>query len=167
MQWLHYAEGSAMLPLLLNLYASRLGDAKALPHAAGKTAQPLLADLIEIAALEQEIELLIEQQWEDIDSGFVAESAEKLRRIARHFRAQLGDAAPAAPTCNAPWVSAVIEADGTVRPCFFHRPIGNIHEKALIEIVNGEPALDFRRQLDIPANPVCQRCVCSLHLSSV
>jgi glutathione S-transferase len=28
-QWLHYAEGSAMLPLLLNLYASRLGDAKA------------------------------------------------------------------------------------------------------------------------------------------
>lgn len=28
-QWLHYAEGSAMLPLLLNLYAARLGDAKA------------------------------------------------------------------------------------------------------------------------------------------
>jgi len=28
-QWLHYAEGSAMLPMLLNLYASRLGEAKA------------------------------------------------------------------------------------------------------------------------------------------
>jgi len=26
-QWLHYAEGSAMLPLLLKLYVSRLGDA--------------------------------------------------------------------------------------------------------------------------------------------
>jgi glutathione S-transferase len=26
-QWLHYAEGSAMLPLLLRLYVSRLGDA--------------------------------------------------------------------------------------------------------------------------------------------
>ena len=25
--WLHYAEGSAMLPLMLNLYVSRLGDA--------------------------------------------------------------------------------------------------------------------------------------------
>jgi glutathione S-transferase len=24
--WLHYAEGSAMLPLMLNLYVSRLGD---------------------------------------------------------------------------------------------------------------------------------------------
>jgi glutathione S-transferase len=29
MQWLHYAEGSAMLPLLLKLYASRLGEAAA------------------------------------------------------------------------------------------------------------------------------------------
>ncbi len=28
-QWLHYAEGSAMLPMMLNLYASRLGEAKA------------------------------------------------------------------------------------------------------------------------------------------
>ena len=29
LQWLHYAEGSAMLPLLLKLYVSRLGDAGA------------------------------------------------------------------------------------------------------------------------------------------
>ena len=28
-QWLHYAEGSAMLPLILNLYAMRLGDSAA------------------------------------------------------------------------------------------------------------------------------------------
>jgi glutathione S-transferase len=28
-QWLHYAEGSAMLPLLLKMYVSRLGDAGA------------------------------------------------------------------------------------------------------------------------------------------
>lgn len=28
-QWLHYAEGSAMLPLMLNLYAARLGEAAA------------------------------------------------------------------------------------------------------------------------------------------
>jgi glutathione S-transferase len=29
MQWLHYSEGSAMLPLLLKLYTSRLGEAAA------------------------------------------------------------------------------------------------------------------------------------------
>lgn len=28
-QWLHYAEGSAMLPLLLNMYVARLGEAGA------------------------------------------------------------------------------------------------------------------------------------------
>ena len=28
-QWMHYAEGSAMLPLMLNLYVSRLGEAAA------------------------------------------------------------------------------------------------------------------------------------------
>jgi glutathione S-transferase len=31
-QWLHFAEGSAMLPLLLKLYVSRLGDAGAPLH---------------------------------------------------------------------------------------------------------------------------------------
>jgi glutathione S-transferase len=31
-EWLHYAEGSAMLPLLLNLYVMRLGDAGAPLH---------------------------------------------------------------------------------------------------------------------------------------
>jgi MoaA/NifB/PqqE/SkfB family radical SAM enzyme len=119
----------------------------------------------EIALLEQEVEFLIEQHSDDIASGFVVESAEKLRRIVRHFRAQLGELAPVAPSCNAPWVSAVIEADGTVRPCFFHRPLGDIHEKPLIEILNGDNAVDFRRRLDIPNNSVCQKCVCSLHVS--
>jgi glutathione S-transferase len=31
-QWLHYAEGSAMLPILLNMYVSRLGEAGAPLH---------------------------------------------------------------------------------------------------------------------------------------
>jgi glutathione S-transferase len=32
MQWLHYAEGSAMLPLMLSLYVARLGEAGAPLH---------------------------------------------------------------------------------------------------------------------------------------
>jgi glutathione S-transferase len=31
-QWLHYAEGSAMLPLMLNMYVGRLGEAGAPLH---------------------------------------------------------------------------------------------------------------------------------------
>ncbi len=121
-------------------------------------------DADEVEKLEIEIGSLIGEHREDIATGFVAESPEKLRRIVLHFRAHLGQVAPVAPPCNAPWVSAVIEADGTVRPCFFHRPLGNIRHKTLLDLLNDEQSIEFRKELDIPSNPVCQRCVCSLHL---
>jgi Fe-coproporphyrin III synthase len=119
--------------------------------------------LTELAALETEIESLIQQCVDESESGFVSESPEKLRRIVQHFKAQLGLRKAESPICNAPWVSAVIETDGTVRPCFFHPAIGNLHEQSLDSIVNGKLARDFRAGLDIPSNPICNRCVCSLH----
>ncbi len=114
----------------------------------------------EIPALEAEIEALIRQER---DTGFVLESPQKLRRIVRHFRAHHGLAEPEAPLCNAPWVSAVVEADGTVRPCFFHPPIGNARMQRLSEIINGRRAIEFRAALRVEENPVCRKCVCSLY----
>jgi MoaA/NifB/PqqE/SkfB family radical SAM enzyme len=99
------------------------------------------------------------------DSGFVLESREKLERIVRHFRAHLGLCEPEAPRCNAPWVSAVIDTDGTVRPCFFQKPIGSVRGQSLFNVLNGFEAQQFRTSLDIGTNPICKRCVCSLHLS--
>lgn len=118
----------------------------------------------EVDGLDFEVGVLIRDFRRDIESGFIAESPEKLRRIVLHYRAVLGRTRPAAPRCNAPWVSAVVEADGTVRPCFFHRPIGNIREANLGEVLNGDAAIRFRQQLDVAHNPVCQKCVCSLYL---
>jgi MoaA/NifB/PqqE/SkfB family radical SAM enzyme len=118
----------------------------------------------EVDALEAEVERLISEHSLDLDAGFVVESAGKLRRIVRHFRAHLGQAEHVAPRCNAPWVSAVIEASGDVRPCFFHPSFGNIHNHTLHQIVNSPEALTFRANLDVATNPVCRRCVCSLHI---
>lgn len=118
----------------------------------------------EVDALDAEIERLISERKLDLDSGFVVESAGKLRRIVLHFRAHLDQAQNVAPRCNAPWVSAVIEASGDVRPCFFHPSFGNIHNHTLQEIVNGPEALRFRANLEVATNPVCRRCVCSLHI---
>ena len=118
----------------------------------------------QIDRLEAEVERLITDRIQDIESGFVREIPEKLRWIVHHFRAQLGLAEAIAPQCNAPWVSAVVEADGTVRPCFFHQPLGNVLEKGLREVVNGPAAVRFRAGLDVATNPVCRRCVCSLYL---
>ena len=120
----------------------------------------------EVDQLEREVRALIAEYADDITSGFIAESPEKLRRVVRHFRAHLGQVPAVAPRCNAPWVSSVVEADGTVRPCFFHPALGNIHEQNLLSILNGERALEFRRQLDVANNLVCQKCVCSLHIAS-
>ena len=115
----------------------------------------------EVRVLAQEVEALIESR---AGSAFILESPEKLRRIVHHFKAHLGMVEAAAPRCNAPWVSAVIESDGTVRPCFFHEPIGNVSERSLIKVLNSPRALEFRESLRIAENPVCRRCVCSLHL---
>lgn len=120
----------------------------------------------EVDALDKEVERIITEHASEIASGFVVESASKLRRIVSHFRAHLGQVQHVAPCCNAPWVSAVIEASGDVRPCFFHPAFGNIHRQALNEILNGPGALSFRAELDIESNPVCRQCVCSLHIPS-
>ena len=118
----------------------------------------------EVDELEQEFERMLEEHAVDLSSGFIAESAQKLKRIVLHFRAHLGQAEPVAPMCNAPWVSAVVEADGTVRPCFFHQALGNLSAGSLQEILNSESATAFRQSLSIADNPTCRRCVCSLHL---
>ena len=118
----------------------------------------------EIEVLNAEIEEVIRNYKRESDSNFVVESPDKLRRIVHHFRAHLGLAEHVAPRCNAPWVSAVVEASGDVRPCFFHPAIGNTRQGTLQEIVNGPAALRFRATLDVATNPVCRSCVCSLHV---
>lgn len=120
----------------------------------------------EVAVLENEIELLIDQCHAEISEHFIAESPEKLRRIARRFREYVGELSPEAPICNAPWVSAVMEIDGSVRPCFFHRKIGNAQHGTLEAAINSPDALHFRQTLDIKQDPICQRCVCSLNYRS-
>lgn len=98
-------------------------------------------------------------------SGFIVESPARLRDFVAYCRAANGKGAFPRVACNAPWVSSVIEADGTVRPCFFHRSLGNIHERGIVEILNSEDAIGFRRTLDVRRDPVCQRCVCTFNMT--
>jgi len=118
----------------------------------------------EVDALDVEVDKFLYEHRSDLESGFVVESAQKLRRIVQHFRAHLEQIESVAPRCNAPWVSTVIEASGDVRPCFFHPALGNIHDQPLADIVNGPRALQFRSTLDVANNSTCRRCVCSLHI---
>ena len=84
-QWMHYAEGSAMLPLMLDMYVRRLGEA-------GAPLQPRIES--EIAnhlgfvdgALEGRDYLLGAFSLADIQMSFVGEAGGMLGRLAGHER---------------------------------------------------------------------------------
>ncbi len=124
----------------------------------------ILPDLIELKELQEILDHIKTAYTNLFEEGFMAESPEKLQKIVDHYGAVHGLNLFPYKKCNAPWVSAVIEADGTVRPCFFHESMGNIREESLDKILNGEKAYQFRKQLDMQKNATCVKCVCYLNL---
>jgi MoaA/NifB/PqqE/SkfB family radical SAM enzyme len=121
----------------------------------------LALDAAEVAEFQDVIEQTIEAYGDAFASGFVAESPDKLRRLPRYYAALAGAGGFPPVSCNAPYTSVVIEADGDVRPCFFHAPVGNIRRAPIASIVaDNLPA--FRSALDFATDPVCTRCVCSM-----
>jgi len=125
----------------------------------------ILPDEDELEDLAIILEKLIETNKEDFASGFIVENPDKLQKIHRYYAAFYDHNPFPYKKCNAPWVSTVIEADGTVRPCFFHAPLGNIREQGLESILNSEKSIRFRKELDMHNNSTCIKCVCSLYLS--
>jgi len=80
-QWLHYAEGSAMLPLMLKLYVSRLGEA-------GAPLQPRIQS--ELANHLGYVERSLQGRDWLLDSGFSAADIQMsfVGEAARELRAQ-------------------------------------------------------------------------------
>lgn len=126
--------------------------------------EEIALSLAEADEFEQVLRKSFVELAEEYESGFIAESKTKLLSFVQHFRAGRGEGKFPFKRCNAPWVSAVIESNGDVMPCFFLPPYGNIHERDFDSIINSDAAIKFRKQLDVKSNPVCQRCVCSLHV---
>lgn len=124
--------------------------------------------LVQEKELEEFAEIvikLISDHVDDFENGFIAESVDKIEDIYHYYAAFYGLNPFPYKRCNAPWVSTVVEADGSVRPCFFHDTIGNIRDSSLDDILNTKEAINFRRMLDMSVNPTCVKCVCSLNLS--
>ncbi len=119
----------------------------------------------ELPELQAVILRIIENNETDFNSGFIAESPRKIQQVYDYYAAFYGLNPFPFKKCNATWVSTVIEADGSVRPCFFHEAIGNIRDSSLATILNSDTAVRFRKTLDMSVNPTCVKCVCSLNLS--
>jgi MoaA/NifB/PqqE/SkfB family radical SAM enzyme len=118
----------------------------------------------ELVEMQEIIDGIIKKYFDLFESRFIAESPLKIQKIHDHYTALYGRNPFPYKKCNAPWVSAVIEADGSVRPCFFHEVMGNITEDSLDEILNSRKAINFRKELDVQKNNTCLQCVCYLNL---
>jgi MoaA/NifB/PqqE/SkfB family radical SAM enzyme len=99
----------------------------------------------------------------DFAAGRIAESPTKLRRLYDYFAAVNGLAPFEGPRCNAPHISAVIEVDGTLRPCFFLPAVGNAADAPLIEALNTPDAQTMRMAYRAGSREECARCVCPLY----
>jgi MoaA/NifB/PqqE/SkfB family radical SAM enzyme len=123
----------------------------------------LLLNRAEVEEFTRVVEATIASHARDFESRFVAEAPEKLRGLPRYYAAQHGLGEFPAVRCNAPWASAVVEADGAVRPCYFHPVVGNIRERSLRQIL-AEEMVAFRSGLNVAQNATCRRCVCTLQV---
>jgi MoaA/NifB/PqqE/SkfB family radical SAM enzyme len=118
----------------------------------------------ELPELEQLLLGLEHDHAEAFRTGFIAESAEKLRqRVLRYFTAVCGLGPYPPVRCNAPQFSAVVDARGHVSPCFFiGGPAQARVDEDLEEVLNGEGMLALRHSIRRGERAECSRCVCSM-----
>jgi MoaA/NifB/PqqE/SkfB family radical SAM enzyme len=98
-------------------------------------------------------------------SGYIAESPDKLRRLRQYFGALLSLNEFPLVRCNAPRWSAVIETDGSLKPCYFLPATGKLNGGSILNTLNEPGAIDLRHQQRLGEREECSRCVCSAHKS--
>lgn len=116
-------------------------------------------ELAEFAAALDELE---RAHAADFASHFIAETPVKLRRLLQYFAALRGVGDFPVVRCNAPEFSAVVEADGRLRPCFFIPGPGAAAGATLLPGLNDPLLVQLRADIRQGRRAECQRCVCSM-----
>jgi MoaA/NifB/PqqE/SkfB family radical SAM enzyme len=124
-------------------------------------ASRLTLDASEATEMEGVVEDVIRARSVDLAERRIVPGPAGLRRLVAYYRAHLGMGPFPAVDCSAPWTSLVIEANGGVRPCFFHPVVGSLRRQPLDELLTVAMP-QFRRTLTVANDPTCQRCVCTL-----
>jgi len=118
-------------------------------------------DLVEFDQILSEMEDTCAAEFE---SGFIAESPAKLRRLYHYFSAIQGRGSYPQVRCNAPEFSAVIGATGKVQPCFFISGSNDdqLRNGNLAGVLNSRAMTDLRAGIRAGKHAECKTCVCSL-----
>jgi MoaA/NifB/PqqE/SkfB family radical SAM enzyme len=113
---------------------------------------------IELEAPEPEsLEGQIRALWADPGPPFITNSWESLNRIVEKARADRGGQSLQHPSCDAPWTSAVIQSDLSIRPCFFLEQTGDVRMGLREGLEQGRSR---RKSLRLSEEQACARCVC-------
>jgi MoaA/NifB/PqqE/SkfB family radical SAM enzyme len=136
---------------------------RSLPRAEVPESSDLLLRDEDLDEFERVVESTIRSRTAELAARRIVPGPAGLRRLVAYYRAHLGKGPFPSVDCNAPWTSVVIEADGSVRPCFFHPSVGNLRQRPLATLLT-EAMPAFRRTLEVATNPTCQRCVCTLRV---
>ncbi|MEI9925487.1 MAG: glutathione binding-like protein [Bradyrhizobium sp.] len=80
-EWLHYSEGSGMLPLMLNLYVGRLKETGAPLHPRIDSESPIISVNVEGALKGREFFIGTSLTGADIQMSFVAEMAKVFKKL--------------------------------------------------------------------------------------
>ena len=140
------------------------------PHAFGRT-DDFKSDLAllpeDLPVFDQVLSTMEVDHAEDFQSGFIAESPKKLRRVWEYFAAIHGLGAYPPVRCNAPEFSAVIGATGRVQPCFFISGPADIAAASsgiedLSAALNSQPMATLRANIRAGGRVECKTCVCSM-----
>lgn len=99
---------------------------------------------------------LFERFKDDFETGFIAESPNKLRRLRQYFAALQDLVEFPSVRCNAPRFSAVFTADGKIQPCYFISPSENLD-------INDSTLLSLRHDIRTGNRNECKTCVCSMY----
>lgn len=166
----NYAELPGFVALARDLGVDRvsfLAADVANPHAFGRDVPDgLPADIglrdEDLPELARVLDTLERTHAADFNAGFIAENPLKLRRIHQYFAALRGQGEFPAVRCNAPDFSAVIEAGGGVRPCFFIPGTGATARRGLRAALNDPLMKRLRADIGRQRRAECARCVCSM-----
>jgi Fe-coproporphyrin III synthase len=137
------------------------------PHAFGRNeafSKDLTLSLEDLIEFDRVLSDMEESCAAEFDSGFIAESPSKLRRLFQYFTAIQGRGSYPKVRCNAPEFSAVIGATGKVQPCFFISGTHNaqLRDGNLSGVLNSKPMTALRAAIREGERAECKTCVCSL-----
>ena len=119
----------------------------------------------EVPRFRSVVEEVIQTFSSDFASGFISQSPDKMRHLVRYYEALLGLSPFPRNQCNAPMISAVITATGTVLPCFFLPGYGNIRDSRIADLLRTPALMRTRKAVSEYSLERCHRCVCTTSIS--